>query len=191
MPLNISGHKNDSHVPDSTPRFTTRGPFYKHELSNPAWTSNLMSSKEWSKITYQFPNKKFHPTLHNGCSYLSILGFKFTHGSKLGPMGFMNAVEILTGPCRCWLLTWWLGRRFRCRDSDACRCHYNSVHHPHYHKALTCPLHHSLRGSQVHTMGYICGSLWWKTSINMYMKTLAITHSIYPKYTWNHPKITI
>ena len=29
--------------------------------------------------------KKFHPTLHNGCNYLSMLGLKLIHISKRGP----------------------------------------------------------------------------------------------------------
>ena len=29
-------------------------------------------------------NKKFHPTLYNGCYYLSMLGLKFIHVSKMG-----------------------------------------------------------------------------------------------------------
>ena len=56
-----------------------------------------MPSKVWDKITYPFPNfnsctvdvlgmdKLFHPTLYNGCNYLSMLGFKLIHVSKRTP----------------------------------------------------------------------------------------------------------
>ena len=33
-------------------------------------------------------DKKFHPTLYNGCNYLSMLGLKLTHASKIGLMAY-------------------------------------------------------------------------------------------------------
>ena len=41
-----------------------------------------MSSKTWDEIIYQFPN--FHPTLYNGCNYLSMQGLKLNHVSRRG-----------------------------------------------------------------------------------------------------------
>ena len=49
----------------------------------------------WVEITYQFPNsngravietdKYVHRTLYNECNYLSMLGLKSNHISKIGP----------------------------------------------------------------------------------------------------------
>ena len=58
-----------------------------------AWMSNNRRSKVWYEIFYPFPNfngttvevwewKLFHTTLHNECSYLSLLGFKLIHVRK-------------------------------------------------------------------------------------------------------------
>ena len=56
-----------------------------------------MYNKVWDKIIYPFPNcngatvevlewdRWFHPTLYNGCNYLSMLGLKLNHVSKRGP----------------------------------------------------------------------------------------------------------
>ena len=57
--------------------------------------SNYMASKVWDEITYPFRNfnactigslgmdKLFHPTLYNGCKYLSMLGLELFHVSKM------------------------------------------------------------------------------------------------------------
>ena len=37
----------------------------------------------------------FHPTLHNGCNYLSMLGLKWNHVSKRGPRGAINNTPTL------------------------------------------------------------------------------------------------
>ena len=56
-----------------------------------AWMSNNIPSKLWYEIIYPFLNlnggavwewKLFHTTLHNECSYLSLLGFKLIHVRK-------------------------------------------------------------------------------------------------------------
>ena len=61
------------------------------------WLSIQMHSAVLYEITYPFPNfkvytfwslgmdKDFHPTLYNGCNYLSMLGLMFIHVSKTGP----------------------------------------------------------------------------------------------------------
>ena len=48
-----------------------------------------MPSKVWDEITFPFPkfyglvmDKQFHPTLHKGCDYLSMLGSKLYHSSS-------------------------------------------------------------------------------------------------------------
>ena len=55
---------------------------------SPVWISNPRPSKVWNEITYPFPrlhhlkfgmNKWFHPTLSNGCNYVSILKLNFIH----------------------------------------------------------------------------------------------------------------
>ena len=53
----------------------------------PAWISNQMPSKVRGEITYPFPNfnGQVHPTLYNGCNYLSMLGLKLNNVSKRGP----------------------------------------------------------------------------------------------------------
>ena len=60
----------------------------------PAWISNHMTNKVWDEITYPFPNfngatidvlgmnKLFHPTIYNGCDYISTLGLKLIYVSK-------------------------------------------------------------------------------------------------------------
>ena len=52
--------------------------------------NNHMSSKKCYKINDSFPNFKcakfgngFHPTLHNWCNHLSILGLKLDHANQL------------------------------------------------------------------------------------------------------------
>ena len=42
------------------------------------WISNYVPRKVWDAITYPFLNFNgaFHPTLDNGCNYLSMLGLK-------------------------------------------------------------------------------------------------------------------
>ena len=67
-----------------------------------AWMSNCMHKKVWYEISYPFPflnfndcmvqrlqgmDKQFHPTLYNGCNYLSNLGLKLIHVSKRGRRG--------------------------------------------------------------------------------------------------------
>ena len=43
----------------------------------------------WDEITYQYANfwewDILHPTLYNGCSYLSMLGIQLNHVNKRGP----------------------------------------------------------------------------------------------------------
>ena len=60
------------------------GPFYYHGLTLiPAWVSNYMPSKvlrHWSLGM----DKGFHPTLYDGCNYLSMLGLNLIHVSKWG-----------------------------------------------------------------------------------------------------------
>ena len=62
---------------------------------NPACISNYNHYKEWHEITHQFQastvqplkfeNGLFRPTLHRACDYLSMLGLKLFHVSKMGP----------------------------------------------------------------------------------------------------------
>ena len=53
-----------------------------------------MSSKLWDKNSYQFRklhrwnsgiDRLFHPTLNNGCNYISMLGLKLIRFNKMGP----------------------------------------------------------------------------------------------------------
>ena len=41
----------------------------------------LQRRNRWSLVM----NKSFHPTFHNGCDYISMLGLKLTHLSKRAP----------------------------------------------------------------------------------------------------------
>ena len=66
----------------------------------PAWISYHMRIRVRGEITYPFPNfngctaevwewiSKFHLILYNGCNYLSVMGFKLNHISKMGPWSF-------------------------------------------------------------------------------------------------------
>ena len=66
-----------------------------------------MINKVWDEITYPFPNfnrwslgmdKWIHPTLDNGCNYLSMLGLKLNHARKRSPQKQITAH-----------LTWYFG----------------------------------------------------------------------------------
>ena len=70
------------------------------ETSKTKWKSNYIHHKVWDEITYPIRNfngctvevwekdKQFHPTLYNGCNYLSMLGLKLNHVSKRAPSIF-------------------------------------------------------------------------------------------------------
>ena len=63
----------------------------------PTWISNHITSKDLEENYLSIPklqlcnrwslgmDKWFHPTLYNGCYYLSMLGFKLIHFDKRGP----------------------------------------------------------------------------------------------------------
>ena len=70
--------------------------FYWHGINFiPAWISNHMSSKMLDKIIYPFSNCNgcsvgisewiSNFIQHNGCHFLSMLGLKLNHVSKMGP----------------------------------------------------------------------------------------------------------
>ena len=42
-------------------------------------------------------DKKFHPTLYNGCNFLSMPGLKLTHVSKRGPLSQLHPSGYFTG----------------------------------------------------------------------------------------------
>ena len=60
----------------------------------------------WEEITYPFLNfngsnrwnlgmdKWFHPTVYNGCNYLSMLGLKLNHVSKSGHWQHMQVIDL-------------------------------------------------------------------------------------------------
>ena len=73
------------------------GPFNTHGLTViPAWIGKHMPREMWYEITYPFPNfngcavevgndKWFHPTLFDGCNWLTMLRLKIIHFSERGP----------------------------------------------------------------------------------------------------------
>ena len=63
------------------------GPISGHGLTSiPAWISNHMPSKCSMKLHIQM-YKQLHPKLHNGCNYLSMMGSKLIHVSKMALTG--------------------------------------------------------------------------------------------------------
>ena len=66
-----------------------RGPFYQQGITLiPVWISNYIHYKVWDEITYRWSlgmDEKIHPTLYWPCNYLSMLGLKSNHVSKMGP----------------------------------------------------------------------------------------------------------
>ena len=48
------------------------------------WIKNYISSKVWVKFSLSLGMDTFHPTLYDGCDYLSMLGFELNHISKEG-----------------------------------------------------------------------------------------------------------
>ena len=41
-------------------------------------------------------DKQFHPTLYNGCNYLSMLGIKLNHASERGPWERDSFISVVT-----------------------------------------------------------------------------------------------
>ena len=56
-----------------------------------------MHCNMWDEITYPFlfrNGKVIHPTVYNGCNYLSMMGLKLNHVSKRGPSWISRACSI-------------------------------------------------------------------------------------------------
>ena len=78
-----------------------------------------MPRKAWDEIIYPFKNfdgctidvlewiSNFHPTLNNGCDYLSMLGLKLNHVSKRGPRWCIFQLPVLLILPRCIFMRCW------------------------------------------------------------------------------------
>ena len=75
-----------------------------------------MPSKVWDEITCPFPNfngasvevgmdKQFHPTLDNGCTYLSVLELTLIHVNKMGSQEahFRKTINLTSIEFRAWM----------------------------------------------------------------------------------------